>query len=236
MRNQKYKHPNAFKHGVFAETAILPGEDRQEFEELHAHSLEEWKPDGPTEEDAVLSIAKAFWNKRRLQKYLDVQFFKNSRNPSHPAYDKDEAKMDLAMAMQTDPERNFKRCSYLLDASTFQDLRDRFPRTNFKTTEEWAGAVVNDLTAGYRAGARNMAPALARTTANMHAFLTSFENLSEDILERVLALDERLDATIDRAVKRLIQLKAMKPMLNLTSSETAGDRPRKIVSSRQEHK
>ena len=87
MRNQKYKQPNAQKHGVFAATAILPGEHRQEFEELHSAVIQEWAPDGATEEDAVLAIAKAIWSKRRVQKFLEVQLANNAVNPKHPSYD-----------------------------------------------------------------------------------------------------------------------------------------------------
>jgi hypothetical protein len=66
MSNWKPKRPNAHKHGAFAKTAILPGEDPLEFEYLHHALIEEWKPIGPTEEDAVLSIAKGMWRKRRV--------------------------------------------------------------------------------------------------------------------------------------------------------------------------
>ena len=55
--------------------------------------------------------------------------------------------------------------------------------------------------------------------------------VSGDILEKALALDERLEA-MNRAIKRLIQLKAMKPMLNLTETQTGGDRPKKFLSTR----
>ncbi len=58
MSNQQWKRPNALKHEVFAAAAIIPGEDRWEFEELHSSLIQEWQPDGPTEEDAVLDIAK----------------------------------------------------------------------------------------------------------------------------------------------------------------------------------
>ena len=68
MHNRKRKHPNALKHGAFAKTAIIPGEDPQEFEELHSALIEEWGHVGPTEEDAVLTVAKGIWRKRRLQK------------------------------------------------------------------------------------------------------------------------------------------------------------------------
>jgi hypothetical protein len=63
MNKRKGNHPNALKHGAFAKTTILPGEDPREFEELHSALIEEWTPVGPTEEDAVLTIARGVWRK-----------------------------------------------------------------------------------------------------------------------------------------------------------------------------
>ena len=40
------KPANAFKHGIFAAVMIAPGEDPEEFEELHAELVREWEPDG----------------------------------------------------------------------------------------------------------------------------------------------------------------------------------------------
>ena len=87
MRNQKWRHPNAFKHGVFASMAIVPGEDPREFEELHSAVVEEWTPAGATEQDAVLTIAKGMWLKRRVQKFFQAQLFKCVLDPKHPLFD-----------------------------------------------------------------------------------------------------------------------------------------------------
>lgn len=36
MRKLKWKRPNAYKHGAFATTTIVPGENPKEFEALHS--------------------------------------------------------------------------------------------------------------------------------------------------------------------------------------------------------
>jgi len=48
-------------------------------------------PVGATEEDAVLSIAKAVWRKRRVQKFLEAKLFYNTFDPSHPSYDQSQS-------------------------------------------------------------------------------------------------------------------------------------------------
>src|SRR5262245_13193662 len=91
MSNRSVRfHPflvHAVKHGAFAKTAILPGEDPQEFEELHSALIEEWAPVGPTEEDAVLSIAKGVWRKGRAQKFRHAEVEMCRYNPEHRLYD-----------------------------------------------------------------------------------------------------------------------------------------------------
>lgn len=86
MRSQKEKHPNAYKHGVFSRTAIVPGEDPNEFEALHLDLVREWMPDGATEEEAVLCIAEGMWRKCRVQRLIEFEFEKNTADPSLPSY------------------------------------------------------------------------------------------------------------------------------------------------------
>src|SRR5690242_15662263 len=64
---------NALKHGAFAREVVLPGESRQEFEELHRSLLEEHAGDGPLEEDTILSIAKCMWARRRLERWMRAE-------------------------------------------------------------------------------------------------------------------------------------------------------------------
>src|SRR5262245_44599111 len=70
MHDRNRKQPNALKHGAFTQMAILPGEDIRAFEKLHMDLIEEWHPIGPTEQDAVLTIAKGIWRKARIQGFL----------------------------------------------------------------------------------------------------------------------------------------------------------------------
>lgn len=103
MSEQKWKRANAYKQGAFSATAILPGEDEREFEELHSALVDEWKPIGATEEDAVLSIAKAVWRKRRVQKFLTAQCQRHVGNPSHVWYDESIGLRALAAYVKENP-------------------------------------------------------------------------------------------------------------------------------------
>jgi hypothetical protein len=65
--NPSRTRPSALQHGAWAETAILPGEDPRQFDRLHRGLVKEWSPSGPAEQDAVLTLAKCMWRKRRIR-------------------------------------------------------------------------------------------------------------------------------------------------------------------------
>ena len=61
--------PQALKHGVYSGTTLLPGEDRVAFEKLRRQLVAEYKPDGPSEEDVVETIARLIWRKKNIATY-----------------------------------------------------------------------------------------------------------------------------------------------------------------------
>jgi hypothetical protein len=224
MGKQNENRPNALKHGAFAQTAILPGEHAREFEELHSALIEEWAPIGPTEEDAVLSIARGVWRKRRLQRFLQAAAKDGRVDPDHPLYDEAETLRGIAFGMRTNPEffedlteedalRSFSR--------TADHLRQKCPRRNFESTAAWLQAVRREIFLV-------LLPQLESLGSNDEVSLArSFKFLTTDLFKTELAVEERIDAMIDRATKRLIQTKAMKQMLP-RSSLGGDDHPPKI--------
>ncbi len=59
-------HKNALLHGVYADDLVLPWENEQDFIDLHKAFRDDLEPDGPAEEEAVLTMAGLSWKKRRL--------------------------------------------------------------------------------------------------------------------------------------------------------------------------
>jgi hypothetical protein len=68
----KKVHP-ALKHGGYSATAILPGEDIAEFEELYQRLIAELRPDGPLEDDVVAQVALLLWRKQNLSIYRKAE-------------------------------------------------------------------------------------------------------------------------------------------------------------------
>jgi hypothetical protein len=225
MSSRGAKHLNAVKHGAFAKTMILPGEDPAEFEELHFSLIEEWKPAGPTEEDAVLSIAKGVWRKRRAQKLLQAQIDRRRFDPNELLYDEEQTIRRFLSIIETAPFLVFVDAApelfkppYDSLVATFlpvhqaEHLEKHCPRKNFQSGSEWLQAVRNEISSSilplYKMFGEAAPDALLSRAA---------EFFTPEVVKQELAVDERVDAMIDRAHKRLVQTKAIKQMLDYPS-------------------
>ncbi len=56
---------NSMKHGLAANTVVVPGEDTEAFDRLLAEYIEEWKPGGPTQTRLVRELAVIDWKLTR---------------------------------------------------------------------------------------------------------------------------------------------------------------------------
>jgi hypothetical protein len=197
---------SALKHGVFAKTAILPGEDPQEFKKLHAAVVAEWRPNGPTQDDCVLTIAQGIWSKARLQKFLHATIEACVHDPGDPLFDEGRALAQFYFVIQAAPDEFYQALS-CLSKEHADHLRENFFQEKFKSNSEWLEATRNEI---YRV----MLPKADRLQPPDDFLLCRSAHVaSPDVLEKIATTSERIDATIDRAIKRLIQAKAMKQMM-----------------------
>jgi hypothetical protein len=219
MRKSKWKHPNAQKHAVFSKFLIIGGEDRRQFENLVDELAEEWQPEGKTEHDAVLDIAKGIWLKRRFQLFLMVKATRNAGNPDHPSYDERIGLAAFLARAKMSPEDAFSHGSHYLRKEQLESLMKGYPKTNFKSETEWFAAIENAITS-------SLFPiynAVYSDPETYLALMNSAATFSDDLFDRAIALDERLNAMIDRATKRLVHIKAMKQMLGPAPKESKGE-------------
>ncbi len=68
---------NNLRHGLRAQTLILPGENREVFDEILVGLLEEYQPQSPSEQSLVQDAAAAQWKIMRAEAYEARQCEKN---------------------------------------------------------------------------------------------------------------------------------------------------------------
>jgi hypothetical protein len=203
----KSQNQNALKHGVFADAVILPGEDPEEFEELHNSLKREWNPDGPTEDDCILSLANHFWRKRRIARYLKRKI------AIAVTWEKYVTKLEDGTIKMLAKVRDGIRSDALgsiteqelaakLGSSWAKHCLTKVPRGNYQNDSDWLSALVEEIN-----------KCIEEIVSNQIDSQSTRDCLSDEaFLERELAIEERLDSMIDKTVKRLAQTKALKAM------------------------
>jgi hypothetical protein len=212
-RHRAGKHDNALKHGAFATMIVLPWEDPEEFRILHTALIAEWNPVGPTEQDAVFSIAKGMWRKRRMQLFFDNDMQRCSVYPDHGAYHEAHALRSFCESLESsaDKPENVEFAFRLLSVKNRDHLRRKFPRHDFQSISEWIRAIQNEVTSVLLPEAERFDRSVPVLISRDARFFT------QEVVKHELAVDERIDAMIDRAVKRLVQAKTYKQMLGSIS-------------------
>ena len=237
---EHWRKPNAFKHGIFLKSAtVLPGEDRREYGQLVDELIEEWKPDGAAEYEAVLTMADARWRKLRAQTYRHIQFWRNRIDVNHPSYDEHLGLKHFLAAVAGSPEDFDLAAAAFLHPKQIDRLKRKCPRQNFGNNKEWVLAMFSEMKEELEPPLPQMSKKMLADFKGFQAEMESFriinraaDTFTDKVFERELAIDERLDATFDRAFKRLIQIKAAKQALGLARPAAVVDQPTKNLAAK----
>jgi hypothetical protein len=167
------------------------------------------------------------WRKRREQRFLEARFFRDSWNPDHVAFDEYRGLGIFASTMTVKPEIAFQKYAGFLRADKIKHLQQKFPRSNYQSTSEWAEAVINEIETVLIPATPGFEPEpgkkvdLQEHNREMKAKFQTVDVMVDSItlFERDLDVRDRLDGMIFRLVKYLIQLKSMQQMLRQISAE-----------------
>jgi hypothetical protein len=196
------KHPrrqNAVKHGAFVKD-LLPDEDPLEFERLHESLRDEWKPDGPTQEEAVLSLAHAYRAVHRLERFSAEELELTAESPLL-----NEVNLMIELTEILENKRREAVAREIvgqLPETVRQHLNRKYPRANFEDPQRWIAALVAampDLLEVH-------ATAATREQADL-TWRTGQAARRHEVFEKTTKLKERLDCRVDKCLRRLIDLK-----------------------------
>ena len=219
IRSRKCKRPNAQKHGLFARPLIIPGEDPREFDQIFAELIAEWKPSGPTLRDALSDLAETKFRKRRLKNYVQTELYLYTFSPHHPAFNEVWGFGMFIDYLEFDPENCFhQHAKKYLRPDKIDDLKRKFPRTDYQSTAEWAKAVTTEILSGllpakpqfeapelgYRADELEQAVREWRADQQVAGSIT----YARELLEYELKETERLNAMIVKQTRHCAELKA----------------------------
>jgi hypothetical protein len=160
-------------------------------------------------------------------------------DPHSPTFDERRGFNLFIGCMCSKPETSFEHASIFLRADTISHLKQKFPRSNYPSTSEWAEAVIMEIKSVLLPAAppsleatdpgEGDLPEPLRKMPGEFEVIASITHAGEDF-EADLNLRQRLDAMIHRQIKHLIQLKAMKQMLRQTSAAQDAEQPKRITA------
>jgi hypothetical protein len=184
---------------VFSKIAIFPDEDKDELERLRLAVMDEFRPVGPTEDDAVATIITCIWRKRRAQMYIAAKLAERQNN-------REQTARSALGALRLDPDslaRVLKTCA--LDIR--QQIEKKFPRCDYATEYEWNSAVRDHFEMVLRSELippdGEEVPQSGLDWSALFFPPKSSDLSDEQLIELELKTIERLNGTIDHAIKRL---------------------------------
>ena len=187
---RRRKRPNAEKFGIFSkDIAILPGEEEAEFYNLLSAYMLEWKPDGPSEREAVLTLAKVEWYKRRLQKFLIAEMMRNLITPGHPSFDQNYGVVTFLNFVSQEPEKRFESFAgrfFTKDVVKYFSLK--CPAAKFGSNSQRLEAIAKEIMADDLLRPDNWAE--VPDAADWSALIRSAATLTLEKFEQHLASEE----------------------------------------------
>jgi hypothetical protein len=226
-RHPKWKRPNALKHGFYSGAPLIPGEDAREFNKLHAELIVEWKPLGPTLQFALRRLADSMWRMRRLNKFTQTQLSLTTFDPRSPSFNEAWGLIMFIECLRSEPETCFDKASKYLRADKIDHLEQKFPRSNYQSTSEWAKAVTSEillvLYPGIDPGKDLEAPGIDKHVVMEAAREWKTEQkvagcmlYASEILEYDFKETARLEARIVSQIRHCAELKALEELRSKT--------------------
>lgn len=199
------------KFAAETEFVILPGENPLDFKILHARLVEELSPDGPLEEDPVLTLAKCLWLKQRYQRFLAARATTARRHePLDEATILNALRIEINYAAEQDAG-DFREIRRHLDkwgrpfARLADHLEAKCPRREFRSKWDWIKAMQSEF--------QIRLPPAATRSADPPTILT------DDVFARELEFEEWIDKIIAQALTRLEKIKKSKQQTSFSEAQ-----------------
>ena len=236
------KPKHALVHGIYASDNVLPWESEEDFERLYKDLRTEWDPDGRTEEETVLALARLHWLKHRLMRSTQLAFH---RDPFVAELENSGAKnwADVASCLKK-------------EAKVEDDLMDSVRQTldDLKAATKQAGSIMTasdrnsqDIyrkVEGVEIMFEKLLPVYQKIYDKCYGPKTRNEKGGDlyvdvkttvekayhpDYLEKIIRLDASIDTRIDKTLSRIMSIKEYKRVAQATTSKQIAS-PTKVAA------
>jgi hypothetical protein len=159
------------------------------------------------------------WRRCRLKKSVQTELYENTFDPHHPAFDEEWGFAMFLSRLRAEPETCFRQyAKKYLRRDKIDDLEQKFPRTDYQSTAEWAKAITTEILSGLLPDKlRIEAPQLGYSADELEQAAREWRTdqqvkgsivYSRELLEYELKETERLNAMIVKQTRHCAELKA----------------------------
>ena len=194
---------NAITHGLYATDIILTGEDKQQFDDLTRAFLDEYCPDGVSEEAAVIELASLHWKRRRFE--AGVQQALQKQQDLGTGADTNDLLLDIAREATKSQHEVVRRASERMVKQAEQICKPNDPSADSQRVEF---EKLNVLLGEYGVAFRDLVSSFRRVEEQK---LEQIEQAYRPhILEKELKIQAEIDRRIEKVLKRLVIIKELK--------------------------
>ena len=208
---------NALCHGVFSEDIVLPWESPADFENLLAGFRDEWKPNGSSEEQAVLALTHCTWIGWRAAKMAQLCFH---RDPFGAALLKSgkTSWQDILQHEQEVPKATESTLSQIDELLRgFTAMLDIVRNRPYQTDTSDGKKMQSELSQlGYELSGtievfKELVPTIQKLASLTVIHWTMFDKAYQpEVIEQQVKVMAAIDARIDKVLRRLMALKEYK--------------------------
>lgn len=233
----KKKPENALSHGLYASEIVLPWEDETHFLELLNEFRMEYQPDGPTEKELTLDLARLRWHKRRMMRSAQLKFYEDATarrigQATKGSFNEFTRAVEAEAANNIEIQEMLRRYAALIERELVS-IMEQHP-VELLAAEEYrvaARELDRDRLSLISKAATEFLVPLAKKIQGVRDE-SDIVNLaySPDALEKVFRLEAMIDARFDKTLGRLLALQDYKRSVRMRQIEqSTGKRKRAEV-------
>lgn len=211
------RNKNALCHGVYSEDLVLPWESLDDFENLLAGFRDEWKPNGSSEEQAVLALTHCTWIGWRAAKMAQLCFHRaqfgmdllKSENASwHDILQHEQGLPKATESTLSDIDEMLRGFTALLD------IVRRWPYQTDTSDGKKMQSELSQLghkVSGTIEAFKEVVPTIQKLASLTVIHWTMFDKAYQpEVIEQQVKVMSAIDARIDKVLRRLTALKEYK--------------------------
>ena len=218
--SKKVGNQNARKHGLYSKIskyAVLPWESEDEFNSLREEFRDEWKPNGASEEQAILDLTLYTW--LRLRAVASARFnFSNSTVSDE--LKSGECSLDDIIQHQTKVPGHARAALSAAErlindlGATHEKIREHYYWTKDSEGKEIQQKLMvlrNDVSTLIEQTKKGVIEGVRALVQTVETSAGRFkEAYQADEIEKQVVLLGRFDASVEKVIRRLIQTKVSK--------------------------